>query len=382
MGIHNESSYTPKHSLLEAEMRRRLWWAIVLLDARLCEQSNWQASNLIPAWDCKTPLNINDSDLRPDSTSRPISSDRPTEAFFISVRSELGDALRHSDFYLDFTNPAMRLIAKESPKRVTLASLELTINGKYLRFCNPENPLQFLTTWMTRYHIANYRLLEHYWLTSTSSARQTERNRENACVFALKMLDCCSKVMASPLTKGYSWYTQMYFPFVAYIFIVRELKRRPTMDLAPKAWEIMSNEFEARSNLGGHRVDNPLSRMFSGFVLQAWEARESAFQQLHASPGETPRIVSTLLSRAATMPTVSKTVESNDPPMNGPSPEFETPVSMDMGFGNPFTTGDFLSMASGSVDSASLPSENTLDSNSLGLDWNTMDWGSVQPLDW
>jgi hypothetical protein len=60
MGKHSESACA-KCAPLEAEMRRRLWWSLVLFDSRISEMANDRTTTLIPTWDCRIPLNVNDS---------------------------------------------------------------------------------------------------------------------------------------------------------------------------------------------------------------------------------------------------------------------------------------------------------------------------------
>jgi len=50
MGIHTESTYA-KYTALEAEMRRRLWWSLVIFDNRMCEMATYsKGTMLIPTW--------------------------------------------------------------------------------------------------------------------------------------------------------------------------------------------------------------------------------------------------------------------------------------------------------------------------------------------
>jgi hypothetical protein len=67
---------------------------------------------------------------------------KATDALFAVVRSELGDFVRHTMFHLDFTSPALKPIV---PEVADLATLEKLINEKYLKFCDEENPLHFMT---------------------------------------------------------------------------------------------------------------------------------------------------------------------------------------------------------------------------------------------
>ena len=58
MGLHS-SSTNGKYLALEAEMRRRLWWSLMLFDTRTCEMTDYRAVMLTPTWDCMNPLNVN-----------------------------------------------------------------------------------------------------------------------------------------------------------------------------------------------------------------------------------------------------------------------------------------------------------------------------------
>lgn len=62
IGIHDEC-LNRKCAALEAEMRRRLWWSLVLYDRRVCEMSDHKTSTLDPTWDCCLPLNISDFEV-------------------------------------------------------------------------------------------------------------------------------------------------------------------------------------------------------------------------------------------------------------------------------------------------------------------------------
>lgn len=62
MGIHNEASNTTC-AALEAEMRRRLWWSLVIFDNRICEMFDYKTATLAPTWDCHVPLNLSDFEV-------------------------------------------------------------------------------------------------------------------------------------------------------------------------------------------------------------------------------------------------------------------------------------------------------------------------------
>lgn len=87
MGLHRDGELLGLPPF-ETEMRRRLWWRIVLLDAMYALMSGLGHSLLPRSWDTKTPLNVNDSDLYPTMTViQP--RDSPTDMIFCLICCEI-----------------------------------------------------------------------------------------------------------------------------------------------------------------------------------------------------------------------------------------------------------------------------------------------------
>lgn len=385
MGIDNESTNT-RCTVLEAEMRRRLWWSLMLFDARIGEMPDHKAPTLNPIWDCKIPLNVNDSDLRPEMKEPPlVVHGKATEAIFAVVRSELAEVVRNSPFHLDSTNPALKLLAKKPQEGGDLATLEKKIEEEYLRFCDPENPLHFMTIWTSRAYLAKCRLVEHYSRYPSSSAQQTESQRDAALSHAFSMLECDTTVMASPLTKGYLWHLQFHFPLPAYIHIVQDLRTRPVSKQAEAAWEIMSDNYEARFG-SLFRIDSPLFRMFTRIVLQAWEALEAAFKQSGELP-PLPRIVASIRQQGAEMAQNAPNAQhaGTEQPtyvVDTAIDAFPMPIPMmPMGFGYHnalYSMGGqdgFTETASVSGVYPNMPGQAALTPGMNQFNWPSMDWG-------
>jgi Fungal specific transcription factor domain len=388
MGIHSESALA-KCTVVEAEMRRRLWWSLILFDTRISEIANSKTTTLDPTWDCKIPLNVNDSDLRPEMKGPPAIQGKSTEALFAVVRSELGEFIRHTVFHLDFTNPALKPIAKHlhagpAPEGGELVKLEEMIEDQYLKSCDQENPIHFMTIWTTRAYLAKCRLLEHHSRYSSSSVRRTEAQRDAATSYALRMLECDTKIMTSPLTKGFLWLNHFYFPFPAYIQIVQDLRRRPISEQARQAWEVMSDNYEAWFD-SQFRDDGPFFQIFTKIVLQAWEACEAASKQL----GETltpPRIVSSIRHTLAQKARHARNTDAERPNiiMGMGIDEFPMSMPMPIGFANqslPYSVGmpDGYAVMRPEIYSG-IPGQAPLDAHMNQLDWTVLGgrpgWGS------
>ncbi|GLA97875.1 hypothetical protein AtubIFM57143_005808 [Aspergillus tubingensis] len=270
MSIHDEKA-NARCSALEGEMRRRLWWSLIMFDNRIGEMSDHKTSMLIPTWDCSKPCNLADNDVQPEMKDLPAAQAGPTEALFIAARSELGEFLRHSAFHLDFVNPSLKAVARDT-KGDGMPDLERRIEDKYLRLCNPDNPLHYLTIWTIRGFLAKHRLLEEYSRFSPAQQSEAQRNIASSC--AMRILESDTKLMRSPLTKRYRWHVHMYFPFPAHLHLIQDLKKRPMQEHAHEMWKAMSENAEIRFE-DMHRF-HPLSDIVSRDILQAWEAYQAA----------------------------------------------------------------------------------------------------------
>ena len=228
----------------------------------------------------------------------PSNHDEPTEAIFVVVRSVLGDYVRNAMYHLDFVAPHLKPIARDYkspiPESGEIVKLEAMVEEKYLQACDPENPLHFMTIWKARGHLASFRFLENYSKCLKVDTPQDRIQLDSASFFALRMLECDTSIMASPLTKGFRWMLQYHFPLPAYIHLIKELEKRPFNEHAHKAWETMSDNFEARFYEPHHR-HGVFYKFFTQLIIHGWEIQEAAAAQL----GETsipPRIVMQLRS--------------------------------------------------------------------------------------
>lgn len=371
MGIHDESSNT-KCTVFEAEMRRRLWWSLILFDNRIGEVSRNKMTMLAPTWDCRPPLNVSDFDLRPEMKSSPTSDQRPTETLFAVVRSEIGDFIRQSAFHLGFTNPYLKAIINDS-QHDELATIEKRLEDKYLRFCAHENPLHFMTVWTTRSLIAKNHLLEHRWSELRSSTTQTETHRDAVISYALCMLDCDTKLMTSPLTTKYLWFVQDYFPFPAYLNLVQELRQRPEGKHTGRIWEAMSDNFDARS-VYLEQNNEAFQSILSRNVLQAWEAREATAKQSE-NPLQLPRIIPIIRCKMALR---KENVESNATEVQGNMDNSAMTVPMDIGISNlPLDMEGQHNPGLGLPTFPYFPGQTMMDIDMNQSDWTALDWNMI-----
>ncbi|OHE93826.1 hypothetical protein CORC01_10847 [Colletotrichum orchidophilum] len=312
MGLQHESA-NARCTILEAEMRRRLWWSLVLFDARMSGLSEHKATELTPTWDCAVPLNVGDSELRAEMKEPPRAEMKVSEALFSVLAAELADFARHTPFYLDMTNPILRPIAKELPGGGKVDWLEKSVEERYLRYCDLENPTHFMAMWMSRASLSKFRLMEN----SHSYLMEPDEERYKITLSsALRWLHCDAKLAASPLTQRFRWFLQIYYPFPAYIRITQFLKLNPLDSKAEYIWNALSDHFEARFEqlMPGY---SPVFIPFSEVIISTWEVLATALRD-SGQPVVPPRIVTKVQERLLEVtPT--------------PSPQSPTAEAMGMG---------------------------------------------------
>ncbi|KAF7929141.1 hypothetical protein BELL_0643g00050 [Botrytis elliptica] len=387
MDCHNEFALS-KLNPLEAEMRRRLWWSLVLYDTRIGEIADSKHVVLTPTWSCKVPLNASDSDFHIKMKDPPQCQPKPTEAIFVVLRGEMGNFIRNTTFHLDFNNPALKPAAKHPQHDPTTEGSELTdlekmVEEKYLRFCDPKNPLHFTTIWTTRMSLAKWHLVEHWHFSGKTHSSKVGLVRDATIAHALKMLECDTKLMTSPLAKGFMWMSNMHFPFPAYFQIVQNFKRRPLSQQAERAWEVMTANYEARFNSTLYdEIPGPFFVIFAKIILQAWEVRELAFRSMGEEIAE-PGIVGSVRQRMAELAGMGEVrTEKNggevDGHAYGDGVDFSRVPSLAFyGLGE-----DLGSSASGTASSGlgtyiDTPGMGLIDADISTLDWSVMDWGAV-----
>ena len=267
-----------------------------------------------------------------------------------------------------------------APECGEMVKLEEMVEDQYLKFCDQENPTQFMTIWTTRAYAAKCLLLEHQSKYSSSSMRRTEAQRDAATSHALRVLECDTKIMTSPLTKGFLWLNQLYFPFPAYFQLVQDLRRRPISERAEKAWEVMSDNYQTWSDSKSqawfdpiYGDENPFFQMFNKIVLQAWDACEAASKQLGSTP---PRIVSSIRHTVVEIARHARKIDTEQPNFVRGMGIDDFPMPMLIGFTDQslqYSTAildDYTVM--GQEMSSGIPGQAPLDSHIDQMDWTAL----------
>ncbi|KAK4454398.1 putative transcriptional regulatory protein [Podospora aff. communis PSN243] len=320
LGIHRDGAQFGLPPF-ETELRRRLWWQLVLFDKRVAEITGSSITALSTCGgDCRFPLNLNDTDLNIHAKDPPTAYTGPTEMLFCLTRMELtvaatpnspgglaaaagGNGASGSGSNSGGPPNKPRLQYSPSPSSPDVAThlanhnlpnnLENFCNyieNIYLKHCDPKIPLHFFTLMMTRQALCKLRVID-FLCRGVPSDSLDQAERDHLFVEAVKVVEYDNVIQCTESIQGFRWYTYQHFPFPAYIFLVSELRHRTTGDLCERAWAAMIENHERRGLTRNLR--SPMHIAFGHFFVKAWDAREAAELQMGRSL-QTPRIVALL----------------------------------------------------------------------------------------
>ena len=299
----------------EVELRRRLWWQIVLLDTRVSESSGAGTSILTYTWRTRLPSNVNDSDLFPAMRDPPAERPGITEMIFVRLRCEgrqLVEQSREGSQAFTGTQPDV------------IDEFERRLERDYLLHCDRLVPLHVISTMMARSFLCKLRMRPrhpHFMSARSNGLVAIEKDSLFQSSYAmyltvslrfmltgyasnsLTMLQNHNAGMRNPAIQRFRWYIYTDVPFPAHVYLLCALRYRTNDEFAEKAWEqlaesaethLVNDEFKTYNKKKLAAIHIALAKM----TLKAWDAREAAFQNSSLALS-VPRFVSVYRKRLA-----------------------------------------------------------------------------------
>jgi hypothetical protein len=280
IGLHRDGAQFGL-SPFETEQRRRLWWQIVAIDKRVAEITGSPISALSSmATDCRYPLNVNDSDLHPQSKGPPLRSSGITEMTFSLTRFEITvasapDGIRpnpKAPSYQNDDSPTPDSSNQKSSSKIS-ENLDRYCNhmeATYLKHCDTKIPLQLFTLLMTRVSLHKLKVLD--FVCQGTSPDPEHKRQDAAFLAAVHMLEADNTIHSTPSLSGLIWYSHMHIPLPGYIFLANELRHRTTGELCERIWDAICQSPYLKGL--SRNLRSPLHVALGQTILKAWDARE------------------------------------------------------------------------------------------------------------
>lgn len=295
MGLHRDGVVLGL-SPFETEMRRRLWWQLLILEGRSAELSgSGRFADSLHMSDNLAPTNVNDEDLYPEMTEPPVGQIRPTEMVSCLLRIELTiffwDKQREKNSTIDFENLRLTQPWKSSleERDASMNELERRLEDKFLKYCDPSVPIQFMSIIIGRGAINMMRLMAHHprkWGPPGEELPPAER--EFLWNTSIKLLEGTNMAHSSKQLRRFMWHTRVHFVWQALIFVLNELKKSTLGDQVDRAWQEV-DEIYRHHPYYVTDYKKPLHVAVGSLLLKAYAAREAALRE--STNGVYPKVI-------------------------------------------------------------------------------------------
>ncbi|OAA54560.1 Transcription factor [Niveomyces insectorum RCEF 264] len=283
-------------SPFETEMRRRVWWQLKMNDfqvAELCGRPKFHDLHTGGAA-TKWPSNIDDDQLHPAmewDVLLPTQTEqkRATDAVFLSLKCEflklaaervatLRRARAASDPWDLYTpqeggNDAANMEG-------SFCDAEERLESRYLRYCDPSQPLHLMAMLMARCAISILRFMAHHprrW-TNGAPSPVSERERQWVWNVCLQILDRQNMLQSSPHLRQFAWYAPHCRQWHAIIHVLDTLRaEEPLAADADRAWSLVARTYENNPDMTLD-MRKPIHVAVANLCLQAYSKYEAAVE--------------------------------------------------------------------------------------------------------
>ncbi|KAI8677650.1 Fungal-trans domain-containing protein [Fusarium keratoplasticum] len=258
------------------EMRRRIWWQIVMYDIKLGIDCGLTYSCIPKSFDTKQPLNLNDADLFPDATGELTHRDGPTEMAFVMMIHRVAAYLLDEE-----TRQAVEAnILGQEIHPTSVERNRTLIDGLEADLLDMEK--RFIIGKASNAHTAALGIRPHLIKRLHDMMRPMHESpdwgvdvfspRDNLFKLILSSCENASDSYEQMDRWGFAWYIRLHFNLDLLASLSTFLYHRPLSSLADRGWTIFTSPY-IRDTL----LQEPKSKaavISAQFALRAYTQRE------------------------------------------------------------------------------------------------------------
>ncbi|KAK7420845.1 hypothetical protein QQZ08_010246 [Neonectria magnoliae] len=287
MGYHRDGDdlhLTP----FETEMRRRMWWQIILQDAKNALVSGLSNSMLPSHWDTKMPQNVNDADLFPGSTEPLQPREGPTEMAFCLMGYQIAQFLVSADFLHGSPGfeAAIMGISEDQPfpwpqierYRELVTDLENRLHEVEIRYIDASAGPAHVAALSIRPMLIS-KMKEMLVPMREQPEWGTEILNSQDNLFKIFIMNNEHGTNAYEVMEhaGFIWFNKLHFQLDIFAVMTGQLCHRVTGTLVDRAWSLIEKIYHFHPEL--FDMNQKAYAAQAQLVLKAWKARETAHTQ-------------------------------------------------------------------------------------------------------
>lgn len=282
LGLHRDGSNFGLKPL-EAEIRRRIWWHICVLDLRSAEDHGTDPMINDAMYDTHFPSNIQDEDLTPDSVAPPPERIGCTDMTFSLIRCEVTLAYRQ----LTYIPPGNSMTPPKMEDREKLIEkLIARFDERYVRHCDMKVPLQWVCAMVARLIVAKLWLIVHHPMARAGNAPVTSHDDRNRLLLtSIEIIEFSHLLERNENTARWNWLFSTYIQWHAVAFVLAELCVRPLCPGVDRAWLAVTSVFHEWERQATQKKKGMLWRPLAKLMKRATEFRKTQQDELRAKWG-------------------------------------------------------------------------------------------------
>ncbi|OIW23815.1 hypothetical protein CONLIGDRAFT_657415 [Coniochaeta ligniaria NRRL 30616] len=291
IGLHRDGTNFPHLTPFEIEMRRRLFWSLLMLDLRSAEDQGTECIISDGSFDTQLPLNINDADIGPDSTEFPENREGSTDITFCLVRFEICNLARQ--MHQESTTVAPNMTREETLKMLqerenSLLEVYNRLEVKYLRDSSAEeNPMYWVAGNIARVIMAKMITVIYQPILFALPADSLScRLRERLFIAAVEIFEYNHILNTDPRCRQWRWLFQTYTQWHAVAYLLLELCNRNWSATSERAWVAINACFSGPNSLALEKmsVHTAVWLPFKKLCHRAEKHRDAELARLRADP--------------------------------------------------------------------------------------------------
>ncbi|KAI1333599.1 fungal-specific transcription factor domain-containing protein [Xylariaceae sp. FL0016] len=286
LGLHREGTHFENLSPFDIEMRRRLWWAICILDLRAAEDQGTELTIAERTFDTQYPMNVNDSDIDPDMTDFPEERAGATDMTFCLIRYEICSLARKVHSAANYMSPCPRDSQTTLQEREDmLIEMYEHIDDKYLRACEDKDGdvLNWVAATIARLIMAKMSLIIYQPMLLPASGQDLSGDiRDRLFMASIEVVEYSKVLNGEPKCRPWRWLFQTYTQWHAVGYLLLEVCRRTWTASVERGWIALTATFQSAdpSEFSRPAAWEPLRKL----MIKAKRHREREVSRLRADP--------------------------------------------------------------------------------------------------
>jgi hypothetical protein len=232
LGLHRDGSHFDHLTPYEIEIRRRVWWVLCLLDVRASEDQGSDYTITSASFDTKMPLNLNDTDLDPESTRMPQERAGLSDMSVARVSFGMCDVARKM--------MAHSLTEKAPSPAEQSRLLNEIYQGAERDFLQHSTESGNVTYWalviVARLVMAKMTLLVYLPLLFSSEDDFSAELRTRLLISGIEVAEYNHALNNEQACRKWRWAFQTYTHWYSIVYMMIEISRRPWSPISERAW--------------------------------------------------------------------------------------------------------------------------------------------------